>query len=134
MGKADFYAHGDYNAICYECGRKFKASTMRKHWRGYFVCQDHWEARHPQDLVGTPRPETAPPWVQAPPGIIFVEEVAELPDDPTPPPGTDVPDPPPVIPPSLPPGSPPEYVDNNTYLTDEDGNRLTDQDGNFLIL
>jgi len=51
MGQADFYEEGGWNAVCYECGRKFKASTMRKHWQGYYVCQRDWEPRHPQDYV-----------------------------------------------------------------------------------
>lgn len=46
-----YYKPGDYNAICYECGRVRKASELRKHWQGYFVCSEHWEPRHPQDFV-----------------------------------------------------------------------------------
>lgn len=50
-GKADYYSPGDYNAACFQCGRKFKFSELRKHWQGYYVCPAHWEARHPQDFV-----------------------------------------------------------------------------------
>lgn len=39
---------GDYNAICDSCGRKFKASTMKKRWDGLFVCEQDYEIRHPQ--------------------------------------------------------------------------------------
>ena len=57
---------GDYNAVCDSCGRKFKASTMRKRWDGMFVCKEDWEPKHPQlslkvhgdkQTVPIPRPE-----------------------------------------------------------------------------
>lgn len=57
---------GDYNAICDSCGRKFKASTMRKRWDGFFVCQEDFEVKHPQlslkvhgdkQTVPIPRPD-----------------------------------------------------------------------------
>jgi len=63
-GRADYYAEGDWNATCWECGRKRKASTMRKNWQGYWVCPEHWEPRHPQEFV-RPTPENpAAPWSQ----------------------------------------------------------------------
>lgn len=58
MGQADYFVLGDYNVACFECGRKRKNSTMKKHWKGYLVCPDHWEPRQPQDFVGT-QPETS---------------------------------------------------------------------------
>jgi hypothetical protein len=71
-GRADYLELGDYNAVCYQCGRKRKASTMKKHWQGYWVCPEHWEPRHPQDFVrGVPDPQT-PPWAQPMPTDIFV--------------------------------------------------------------
>ena len=57
---------GDWNAVCDSCGRKFKASTMRKRWDGMFVCKEDWEVKHPQlslkvrgdkQYVPDPRPE-----------------------------------------------------------------------------
>ena len=57
---------GDYNAVCDSCGRKFKASTMRKRWDGMFVCKEDFEPKHPQlslkvrsdkQQVPIPRPE-----------------------------------------------------------------------------
>lgn len=70
-GKADYLAEGDWNATCWECGRKFKASEMRRNWQGYWVCLPHWEARQPQDFVrGVPDNQT-PPWVQ-PPSDLYV--------------------------------------------------------------
>lgn len=64
-GHADHWIPGDWNAECYVCGRKYKASEMRKHWQGYMVCDKDWEPRQPQDFVrGVPDQQT-PPWVQA---------------------------------------------------------------------
>jgi hypothetical protein len=64
MGQADYLDLGDYNAACFECGRKRKASTLKRHWKGYYVCPEHWEPRQPQDFVrGIPDIQT-PPWVQ----------------------------------------------------------------------
>jgi hypothetical protein len=57
---------GDYNVVCDSCGRKFKASTMRKRWDGFLVCKDDFEVKHPQlslkvhgdkQTVPIPRPE-----------------------------------------------------------------------------
>ena len=66
MGKADYLALGDHNAVCYECGMKFKASELRKHWKGYYVCERHWEPRHPQDFVRAVPAEKPPVFVQKP--------------------------------------------------------------------
>ena len=72
MGQADYLAQGDWNAVCAECGRKAKASTLKKHWQGYWVCTKHWEERHPQDFVyGIPDKQT-PPWTQPPPADVFI--------------------------------------------------------------
>ena len=72
-GKSDYLALGDWNTICFECGRKFKASIMRKHWQGYWVCPAHWEPRQTQDFVKGVPDMQAPPWVQPPPANSFVE-------------------------------------------------------------
>lgn len=64
MGRADYLKLGDWNAACYECGRKRKASELKKHWRGYYVCPEHWEPRHPQDFVKPSTPEQPPTWTQ----------------------------------------------------------------------
>jgi len=64
MGQADYYAEGDYNAVCSRCGSKFKMSMLRKHWQGMMRCPTCWEPRQPQDFVrATPDVQT-PPWVQ----------------------------------------------------------------------
>lgn len=71
-GKADYYAPGDWNAVCYECGRKFKASQLLRHWQGYYVCRKHWEPRHPQDFVTNVPDQQTPPWSQKMPQDQFV--------------------------------------------------------------
>ena len=64
MGRADYLAVGDWNAVCYECGRKRKASELKKHWKGYYVCPEHWEPRHPQDYARAVTDVITPPWTQ----------------------------------------------------------------------
>jgi ribosome-binding protein aMBF1 (putative translation factor) len=51
MGRADFYKDGDWNAICDKCGKKHKASKLKKEWTGLLVCTSCFEIRHPQDFV-----------------------------------------------------------------------------------
>ena len=70
-GKADYLELGDWTATCYECGRKFKASQLRRHWRGYYVCGPHWEPRHPQDFVRSVSDVMTPPWTQPQPQDTF---------------------------------------------------------------
>src|SRR3982751_4345958 len=61
---ADFYRLGDWNAACFRCGRKFKASMLQKTWQGYWVCKDDWQPRHPQDFVKNEPDVQTPPWSQ----------------------------------------------------------------------
>ena len=63
-GVADFWQAGDWNAVCYECGSKRKASTLKRHWQGYYVCPEHWEPRQPQDFVRGVQDIITPPWAQ----------------------------------------------------------------------
>jgi len=74
-GHADYYAEGDWNAICAVCGRKGKASEMYKIPQGLpgagMRAHDYHEAfkhRHPQDFVRGIPDNQAAPWVQ-PPGV-----------------------------------------------------------------
>ena len=48
-------------------------SEMQRHWQGYWVCNRHWEARHPQDFVRPVAENPTPPWVQPPPANTFVQ-------------------------------------------------------------
>lgn len=66
FGRPDYFKMGDWNALCWECGRKRKASSLKKHWQGYYVCPEHWEPRQPQDFVRAVPDIITPPWVQPP--------------------------------------------------------------------
>jgi len=70
-GDADFLALGDWNAVCFRCGSKFKASTMLKNWQGFWTCSRCWEPRQPQDFVRGIVDVQTPPWVQPPPQDVF---------------------------------------------------------------
>lgn len=63
-GRAGYLKLGDYNAVCYECGMTRKASQMKRHWKGYWVCPEHWEPREAQDFVKTRPDFQTPPWIQ----------------------------------------------------------------------
>lgn len=73
MSDADFFALGDWNAQCFRCGRKFKASLMRKTWEGFYTCPRCWEPRQPQDYVRGVPDKPSPEWTQPQPADDFVE-------------------------------------------------------------
>jgi len=61
---------GDWNVICHRCGRKVKASRIRKEPKtGFFVCLDHGgevDPWHPLELgPRTPREQIATPWTRS---------------------------------------------------------------------
>ena len=64
MPHADFYERGGFNAACSMCGRKYKASQLRRHWQGLYRCMKCWEPRNSQDFVKAGPPEEPPPWIQ----------------------------------------------------------------------
>lgn len=64
IGRADFFAPGDWNAVCSLCGRKRKASTMVQNWQGLYRCLEHNEPRHPQDFVRGVQDVQSVPWSQ----------------------------------------------------------------------
>lgn len=66
MGRADYFALGDWNAVCDHCGSKRKGSTLRKQWNGLWACPEHWEPRQPQDFVKAVPEHPAPPFVRSP--------------------------------------------------------------------
>lgn len=63
-GRADYLVLGDWNAVCGECGKKFKASMLKHHWQGYYVCPRCWEPRQPQDFVRAMPDLQTVPWAQ----------------------------------------------------------------------
>lgn len=67
-GPADFLELGDWNADCFICGTKRKASQMVKNWQGQYQCPHHVGVqRHPQDFVRGIPENMAAPWVQISP-------------------------------------------------------------------
>ncbi len=49
-----------------------KASMLRKHWQGFWVCPEHWEPRQPQDFARGIKEHPTPPWVQPWPADTYV--------------------------------------------------------------
>lgn len=71
-GHADYFKLGDWNATCWICGRKFKASEMVLNWEGFYTCRKDFTPRQPQDFArGIPYNQTAP-WTQPMPAPIYV--------------------------------------------------------------
>lgn len=87
-GRADYLDIGNWNAACFECGRKRKASTMLMNWKGYYVCPEHWEPRQAQDFVRAIPEKPAPPWVQPQTdtfvGVCFPNDQSAIPNYATP--------------------------------------------------
>ncbi len=71
MSHADYLDLGGWNAVCWQCGFKFKASELRQHWQGYYVCSRCFEVRQPQDFVRSVPDVQTPPWTQPRPGPTF---------------------------------------------------------------
>lgn len=71
IGKSDYWAPGDWNTVCYQCGFKRKASYLVRNWKGYYVCPEHNEPRQPQDFVRGVPDTQQPPWTQPQPTAVF---------------------------------------------------------------
>lgn len=66
-GSRDEFISGDWNVLCDICHFKFKASELRKRWDGYYVCEDDWEERHPQDRIKSVPDKQNVPWTRPEP-------------------------------------------------------------------
>lgn len=55
---------GDWNVLCDSCGRKFKASSIKKRWDGLMVCPEDYEMRHPSDFLRVQREKISVPFVR----------------------------------------------------------------------
>jgi len=62
MSYRPYYKKGDWLAICEVCGRKMKATRLKKRWDGLLVCSEDWEPRQPQDFVRGVPEHVAPPF------------------------------------------------------------------------
>ena len=71
MGRADYLKLGDWNAVCFQCGFKRKASYLQKNWQGYWVCPEHNEPRQVQDFARAVPDNEMAPWVQPLPSAIY---------------------------------------------------------------
>ncbi len=69
-GRADYLELGDWNVVCYFCGFKRKASTLKKYWQGFYVCDTCWEPRQAQDFARSVPDVETPPWTQ-PASVIY---------------------------------------------------------------
>lgn len=67
----DYYADGSWNAVCYFCGFRYKATELRRHWQGFYVCPKCFEVRQPQDFVRAIPDVQTPPWVQPRPAAVY---------------------------------------------------------------
>lgn len=63
-GRADYYAQGDWNVACSECGRKRKSRQMVRNWQGQYRCPEHNEPRQPQDFARGVKDDMSVPFVQ----------------------------------------------------------------------
>ncbi len=70
-GPRSYLKLGDWNAVCYFCGAKRKASELVRYWQGFYVCKECWEPRQPQDFVRGTTDEQTPPWTQPLPTVTF---------------------------------------------------------------
>lgn len=62
MGRTDYFAPGQWNFTCDQCGFTWKSKDGRKEWDNLMVCPRCLDPRHPQELV---RPIVDPkpiPW------------------------------------------------------------------------
>jgi hypothetical protein len=62
MGKADYYADGQWNFYCDLCGAKTKSGDAMKTWNGLYVCRHHKEVRNPQDYLRGVKDNQSTPW------------------------------------------------------------------------
>lgn len=69
---ANYYVHGDWNAICDRCGFQYKASALKEEWTGHVVCKHCWEPRHPQTLLRVKEDNPNTPWARPEPADTFV--------------------------------------------------------------
>ena len=66
------YDKGDWLTICDVCGRKYKATNLKKRWDGLMCCDDDWEIRQPQDFVRGIADTQIAPWLRSEPSNSFI--------------------------------------------------------------
>lgn len=78
MGRADYYAPGQWNFFCDLCGKKTKSSEGVKTWDNFWVCRYHKEARNPQDFVRGVEDDQSLPWERSEAPDQFVASTFQL--------------------------------------------------------
>jgi hypothetical protein len=54
------------------CGRKYKATNLKKRWDGLMCCDEDWEIRQPQDFVRGQADTQIAPWLRTEPSDSFI--------------------------------------------------------------
>jgi hypothetical protein len=69
----NYFKHGSWNIICDVCGVRYKSDEVRKRWDGLIVCQNDWEADHPQKYLRVQSDPKQVPFIRHEPQDTFVE-------------------------------------------------------------
>lgn len=75
----NYLALGNWNALCDVCGRKYKASELKRRWDGLMTCSEDYETRHPSDFIKVPTEKITVPWSRPEPTDTFVSHVCTMP-------------------------------------------------------
>jgi hypothetical protein len=78
MGRADYFAEGQWNVHCDRCGRKMKSGEVKKTYDGYYTCDRCWYPRHPQEFNRGMKDDQSVPFVTQEPSTIFLSGYAQL--------------------------------------------------------
>lgn len=62
----DYYQLYTTNTICDVTGGKFKMSSQRRRWDGFFCVQEAWHTRQPQDFSARIQPQHIVPNARPP--------------------------------------------------------------------
>lgn len=68
----NYYKHGEWNIICFVCGKKCKSGDIRKRWDGALVCKEDYETRHILDFIKIRSDETSVPYSNTEPPDQFI--------------------------------------------------------------
>jgi hypothetical protein len=63
-GGVNYFALGDINAVCDQCGITYKSSELTKQWDNLMACWKCWDPRHPQELIRPVVDPKPPPWTR----------------------------------------------------------------------
>lgn len=97
MGHADYFLSGSNNVICDQCGKKYKAKSLKKQWDGIYTCSRCWDYRNPQEYVrGVPdsmaptlsRPEAPNEFTEGAQNLLLPDSPITPPTPPDPPSNT----------------------------------------------